>query len=829
MNSSNKPSWINSTILLGYGFITVLTPGFNSIDTNGAKFLALSLLNLLIIVYYFITLKKEKSNNNFNFIKADIGLLFTLYILFSAISIINSINPIESIVHLSKVIQIFTATIIVSNIIYKDKKYLNYLIIGMVLLLIVDSLKAYSEIAKFINRDINDIIDIKGGYSNKNIFSAAILIKIPFSLYLMTFQNAWKKTTGILGIVLGVTALLFLSTRSMYLGIIFISLFFIIFLIILRYKTKDKKIINTIYIYTLSIFASIIIYSITQTNLYPKVESIYNENITNRLTTIQSEVGGSQRWNSWIYTLDLIKKNPLLGVGIGNWKISVLEKENPTRENFTYHLKNHNDFLEIIAEIGLLGGLCFIFIFLYTFHNIYKCLIKGQNKENLDLLFLSSFGLLAYSFDAFFNFPQDRPEIQSLFIIYLGISVVVSGKWLENNTKFINHKIIKKYTGKLNLKLLLIPILLQLSSAYILYLNVKSLQIQLIFKAEENNPKIDSKFLIENFPEIPNLTYVSEPINTLIANKLLKEKRYNDIIPILGENPSPYDSRREFYLSLAYFNLNKLDSAEYFIKKSYKLKPKNFTYLKTYSNILVEKGREEKAIELHNEFLKLNKTEIEAWKNIAFLNSKIGNKKEAMQIIDSAYLHFPADTTLEKLKLHYTYNYRIPHYQEALKYYKEGDFKRAAYFFQLSESDFEKFGKPNDLPEFLNSWGHSLLEINEILKAKSIFERVYTNYPKNYFALKSLGFISFQYLKNYKKAIDYYTQSLLANSPDYFQSYVNLATIYLIQNQKDLAISNYENSLKFGTSEVAVRNLSLLWKEKGDSEKSQYYQSLISK
>jgi hypothetical protein len=46
-------------------------------------------------------------------------------------------------------------------------------------------------------------------------------------------------------------------------------------------------------------------------------------------------------------------------------------------------------------------------------------------------------------------------------------------------------------------------------------------------------------------------------------------------------------------------------------------------------------------------------------------------------------------------------------------------------------------------------------------------------------------------------------------------------------NKKDLAIINYESALSYGTSEVVIRNLYLLWKEKGNQEKIKYYESFI--
>ncbi|MBX9887951.1 MAG: tetratricopeptide repeat protein [Flavobacteriaceae bacterium] len=160
--------------------------------------------------------------------------------------------------------------------------------------------------------------------------------------------------------------------------------------------------------------------------------------------------------------------------------------------------------------------------------------------------------------------------------------------------------------------------------------------------------------------------------------------------------------------------------------------------------------------------------------------------------------------------------------------YKNKKYVAARQFFEKCSVPFEKYGGPNKFPNFLNAFGHSLLETNATARAKSIFEQAVNTDPKNYFALKNLGFILFQYEKNYDQAIQYYNRSLQANSPDYFQSYSNLGTAYLVQNKPDEAIKNYELALKYGTSTAIISNLYLLWKAKGNQDKMAYYQAKLS-
>ena len=125
--------------------------------------------------------------------------------------------------------------------------------------------------------------------------------------------------------------------------------------------------------------------------------------------------------------------------------------------------------------------------------------------------------------------------------------------------------------------------------------------------------------------------------------------------------------------------------------------------------------------------------------------------------------------------------------------------------------------------------GGGYLNLNQIASAKTIFNRVIQVEPKNYYALVNLGDIAFHLEKNYVQAANYFSRCLDTKSPDYFKTYSNLAASYLMQNQTDKAIENYENALRYGSSPSVLNNLYSLWKSKGNQEKMEYYQSLINK
>jgi putative inorganic carbon (hco3(-)) transporter len=810
-------------ILTLYGLIAVITPNLGAYDSNGPKFLAISLLNLSCLIY-LLARNTRNSNDILNrFFKHKIGFVYTLIVLISGLSIIKAINPTETIIHLSKLLTVFTATYIITVILLEKKISLQYFVLGMLGLLLYDTIHVYKDIYNYIEGNISNLSKIKAGYSNKNVLAAAIFIKLPFALWLFTFKRKWFQKFGLLVFSLGSIALFFMNSRAFYLGFISLSVLYSLYLL-LNFNRNGKYIsIKKTGTFISAIAISFLIFSVVEQNFFVNKKSIKAGNmVVESLSTVTNEDGGGGRLQMWNYTLDLIKENPILGVGAGNWKIAILEKENQIRSNFTLFLHNHNDFLQIPAEIGIVGGICFILLFVLIFYYFIKA-TKHRDLKELELFFLPAFGLLCYSFDSFFNFPYDRPEIQALFAIYIGLGIAYSFDISQLKSP------IKTTSFKFSNLTPLVFSFIGIATIVILYFNFHSLKTQnLIVAAKKGNFEVTSSQLIEEFPPVPNIGSVGDPINGLIAAQLNKEEKYKSALQYLNEeNPSPFDSRIEFYKSISFYNLKEIDSAIYYIEKARKLKPLYFLYTKHLSNILESQDKNQQALQVLDSFLAKRPKVKEAWLYKAAIVSKMNEPAKASKIIDSALYFFPQDQKFLKVKEDYLINHYMPGYKNAIISYNKEEYDKAINYFQESLEGYHKIGGYEKFPDFLNSFARSHLNLNNISKSKKLFKNVLQEDPTNYYALHNLGFIAFNYDQDYLKAIEYFEKCLNTDQPDYFSTYRNLGTLYLITNQADQSIKAYEESLKYGNSQTIYRNLYLLYKAKKKEDKMNYYRSKI--
>ncbi|MGZ3853505.1 MAG: tetratricopeptide repeat protein [Flavisolibacter sp.] len=277
-------------------------------------------------------------------------------------------------------------------------------------------------------------------------------------------------------------------------------------------------------------------------------------------------------------------------------------------------------------------------------------------------------------------------------------------------------------------------------------------------------------------------------------------------------------------LSAAWSNLatilyyeNKFDSAIFYYQKA--LNANSPDLFSTYKNLgssylmIKDFGNAIKAYEnaLHYG------TDKEIVSNLSFLYSTVGNLQKAGALAKSAGVSPDGKDQLKNMM------------NAGIGAYTRGDYAGAVKYLSQCESFYDQNAGYKRFPDFLKAWGESLVKLNEMDKAETVFNKLLKEDPRNYSALQNLGLIAYQAEKNYPKATEYFVRSLNSNSPDYYFVFTSLGFLYRIQNMPDKAIESFENSLRYGSSNVVINNLYQLWQIKGNKEKMKYYQGLLNK
>ena len=127
----------------------------------------------------------------------------------------------------------------------------------------------------------------------------------------------------------------------------------------------------------------------------------------------------SQRFFLWQNAISYISENFFIGCGIGNWKVESAAYWGSLGTSYLVPYHAHNDFLEFTTELGFLGGLTYLIIFITVLFTFFKLFLIQKDFKFL-VLFLS---FTAVFVDSFLNFPFERPIIMTMFILLLALAV----------------------------------------------------------------------------------------------------------------------------------------------------------------------------------------------------------------------------------------------------------------------------------------------------------------------------------------------------------------------------------------------------------------------
>ena len=571
----NKNQIIARIYILLNLFVWVF-PYFNAVDTIGPQWLYLSILNVFGVYLVFRFRAFERIQNIFG---NPLIISFTALGLWAIMSFIYAANDAEVFIESGR---LFTLILLLVNFSYalfiiKNKiRFLSSVIIiylGIEVLFVL--VPTYISYGTFQGLGRNQIF--KGIAANINITAFSILIKIPFVFLLFKkLDSKFIKAILFFLLVLSFFCVSILGSRGAILGsfliIIISTIYSLVFL-------RNRKILINSSILVVSLVAPFLL------NNYLQKES--KSNFINRLETIANSNDGSinERLSYYKFSIKSIIENPLIGMGYGNWKIESIPYLLKNRNSYTVAYHSHNDFLQVGAELGLIGFILYLFIFCFAFYMLYKLYNKGViDKLQTEAIFLF---LVAYLIDANLNFPISRVIIQTILMFVFSFLVVEYSVISNISSRF-------KYFKNMWLIILLI-------SPFIIYSNFrvfKSFQQQTKLLADFNSRHFSGDINeIGNFEmEYPNIGVTALPLKAMIANYYSVTKPEKAIeLALKSSEDNPYLYFGDIVASKIYSSQGDPINARKYAKKAYENAPTIEVHAETYLPFL---RKEKNSVEL---------------------------------------------------------------------------------------------------------------------------------------------------------------------------------------------------------------------------------------
>lgn len=519
----------------------------------------------------------------------------TLHLLIGALSLLGSINPYEGSLFLLQIILGIALFWVTANTI--EPQGLTRLFHWSVIAAAIVSILG---IAQFWGADIPTLVPTGGPgatFGNKNMAAQYLLFVLPAAFYLLLYSSESSRE-WLYAVLAGLIGTYFVYTRTRAAwGAVAVGVMGLSFCLlwsgqrsaISLHLTKRK------WAFMLGVAIFVLIMNIVPPYLLP------NFGVAPALGRLESmlevETEGQHRFAIWANSLAIFADHPILGAGKGNFRFiySVYARrviEDPSFSPEKRAADAHNDYVQLLAETGLLGAASFLWILALLARRFWQ-----GKKQTLDPhLLVVVFALIAILAEAFWDFPFNLPVPVAFFWIYSGIL------WSLTRAE-------PAPQGRISTKLSLIPVVLvTLLSTLFSILTLSSLRGEFYYSRGARETYQDRPDEAEK--DLTKATQIS-PLND----------RYHSLLGLLRIGKGDYEKATDS------------------IRRSLSLNPYNINALNNLGVAYASAGNIPKAIQAFQTSLRIWPRHIEAHRNLATIYAREGEQKKAIE-------HFQAVLTL---------------------------------------------------------------------------------------------------------------------------------------------------------------------------------------
>jgi O-antigen ligase len=527
-NQTMKSSYIWLVLITVLSMTALFSAGFDHDVVYYGIFLMTLFMGITPLVY------KEVIELN------RIALVFSLFILWSFVSLIWSISPIRTVIEGIQLISFLLIYLLTKKLSQEGlEKLIKVLFLvtgGVALLGILEYL--------FVSGS-----RIHATFTNPNPFGIYMVM-----MFLMTLAMSLRsKSKGYMILSTLFLSAVFLSGSRASMGAMTVALL-IPFFGIKRPDLKSSIIRFVIILVFAFVFSQIALYAFVTSSLKGRLEF-------------------------WRVAFDLFKNKPVLGYGHGTF-FSAYYIEYGMNE--WYSRFTHNHYLQMAAEIGAVGVGLFL-LFLWT---SFKGVIHNAKQSEKPIFFWGIVaGLVAFLLHIGVDFSWNFPAVTMLFFFFLGVTTRVDAK--------VPLKV-NKTASLIGLVLIILITGWQLGSTK-LYMKALDLEkTESIEAALDLTQKVNKIYPISPFGQ----SYESE----LLLNRYLSAKNEEDLKASFEAmdraiNNSPYDAGTHAKMARLYKQTGDFENAEKHLLTATRYSAYVLTSFIDLSNLYIENGKNEQAEE----------------------------------------------------------------------------------------------------------------------------------------------------------------------------------------------------------------------------------------
>ena len=347
--------------------------------------------SVLLSGLLFLTDFKKAKTFDFSWFEILFGLFATVH----ALSIFQAINPVESIFASIRIWLFFAIYLLMKFVLLHTSQATaqkcRNLIFGLAAITtLIYCAMTFYDLGQLKGLDSKSLYKLNKTLGHKNPLSAYLLLLMGFNvLGFLSLKNIQKWLSG-LAVIVSVLVILFLQSRTVWLGLLVFA--GVVFIGMWLNRRKSANSMDTAKFKRVSLIVGGFL-------LVGLLGLIASGALGDRFDFSDSQGSRSmnERLEQWSKTTQIIAENPLTGIGADNWKIGYLEKGLQGLKRAmgaVVFVHPHNDFLWLFSEGGLFAILLYLSMILFV---IYKIVFsKGQSQQDrlIQIVLLGS--LLAF-------------------------------------------------------------------------------------------------------------------------------------------------------------------------------------------------------------------------------------------------------------------------------------------------------------------------------------------------------------------------------------------------------------------------------------------------
>lgn len=386
----------------------------------------------ILIILFGIYLIKVVEDKKFHLVKSDLWYPLICFAGITLLSLIHSVSLYLSLLDLAEFLSYFFILFLTLNFIrtYTQRNRIFWALVAVCLISSTYAVFQFYNIEfKFWARQ-GGRGNIFSTFGNPNRYSGFVGAVIPAMVgYFLAVKGVRRYILGFV-IPLTYTGIMMTFTRGALLGVV-VSLFCMLAVLIYFFKLRffKKYLKSTIYLLCVFIAITAIFSTKNPINYTPRT-------VVERAASAAAgqETSVRQRLMIWQISLLMTKDNPIIGKGVGTYKYHYLWYqgkffENPKNKDklnlAVWAREAHNEYVQILAEMGMVGFFFWLWLILAFFKGRYTALKKERDDHHLFFPRLGlAMGALAILTHATVSFPLHIVPNGLLLFLLMGLAAV---------------------------------------------------------------------------------------------------------------------------------------------------------------------------------------------------------------------------------------------------------------------------------------------------------------------------------------------------------------------------------------------------------------------